>query len=670
MNFSYNWLQSFFKRKLPTPEKLADLLTLHFAEVEEIKKEGEDFVLDIDVKPNRAGDCFSHLGIAREISAITGFAYQEPEVKIREDKELKTKDLVWVEVKNKTACQRYTARVICNVKVGPSPRWIKEKLEVLGQKSINNVVDIANYVMLETGQPLHAFDLDKISDKKLIIRFAKTKEKITTLDNERYDLDKDILVISDSKEPLAIAGIKGGKKAEIDIKTKNIVLESANFNPSIIRKTSKKIDLKTDASWRFEHRIDPNLTEIAINRAAFLIQEIANGNVCQGLIDFYPKKFVSQKILLDLEYVNELLGIKIPKTKTKEILKRLFFKVKDMKNKLLVEVPTFRLDISIPEDLIEEIGRIYGYKKIPATFPISVLIPPKRNLEIFWEDFAKDVLKEAGFSEVYNYSFVSKEDLQIFNFKNPIELENPISEQYQYLRPSLIPNLLKNVQKNQKFFKEIRIFELGKIFKDLKEKRMLTGLMMGDRFFEAKGVVDLLLNKMGIANIYYDQYEPTPEDSEISIWQKGKSAEIKVNGEEIGFLGEISKRILENLKIPRLVIFDIDFEKLSQLATEEQEYQIISPYPAAIRDIAVLVPKEVRVDEVLNIIYDSGGKLIRDVDLFDIYEGEGIPLEKKSLAFHIIYQSDVKTLSSKEIDEIQKKVIEALEKNPNWEVRK
>jgi phenylalanyl-tRNA synthetase beta chain len=234
----------------------------------------------------------------------------------------------------------------------------------------------------------------------------------------------------------------------------------------------------------------------------------------------------------------------------------------------------------------------------------------------------------------------------------------------------LIPNLLKNVQKNQKFFKEIRIFELGKIFKDLKEKRMLTGLMMGDRFFEAKGVVDLLLNKMGIANIYYDQYEPTPEDSEISIWQKGKSAEIKVNGEEIGFLGEISKRILENLKIPRLVIFDIDFEKLSQLATEEQEYQIISPYPAAIRDIAVLVPKEVRVDEVLNIIYDSGGKLIRDVDLFDIYEGEGIPLEKKSLAFHIIYQSDVKTLSSKEIDEIQKKVIEALEKNPNWEVRK
>jgi len=680
MVFSYNWLKDYIKGRLPKPAKLVELLTMNSFEISELKKVDSDFILDIDVLPNRAPDCFSHLGIAREIGAICGLVFKGLTSEIKEDKSLKAKDFVKVEVKNKTACPRYTARVITDVKIESSPKWMRERLKVCGLRSINNVVDIANYVMLETGQPLHAFDGEKLQDSKIIVRFAKAGEKIITLDEEKYDLDKDILVIADAKKPIAIAGIKGGKMPEVDKKTKIIVLEAANFNSKIIRRTSKKIDLKTDASWRFEHGIDPNLTEAAINRAAFLIQKLAHPQagyprITQGLIDKYPQKVLAKRIKLELDYVEKLLGVKIPESKIVKILKSLEFKVLSSKFGILtVEVPTFRLDINIPEDLIEEIGRIYGYQKIPAIFPITTLIPPKRNLEIFWEDTTKNILKEVGFSEIYNYSFISEEDAKDFGFKSKdlIELENPISLEQRYLRPSLIPNLLKNIQKNQKHFSEMRIFELGRVFKLPKtEKNILTGLITGQAFFQLKGVVDLLLNKLGISEIWYDQYQPTPEMSKISIWHPQKCAEIKVDHQEIGFLGEIKSGILEDLKIEgKIVVFDIDFEKLSKLASEEHEFRPIPRFPAAVRDIAVLVPREIMMEEVLNKIEGAGGSVIRDIDLFDIYEGEELPAGKKNLAFHIIYQAEDRTLSSGEIDEIQNKIIKTLEKDPEWQVRK
>ena len=267
MVFSYNWLQSFFKKKLPRPEKLAELLTMHSFETTSHQSSviSHQSVLDIDVLPNRAGDCFSHLGIAREIAAIANLNYRDSISIVKEDKILKAKDYVSIEVKNKEACPRYTARVITDVKVGPSPKWVQERLKVCGLRPINNIVDIANYIMLETGQPLHAFDGQKLEGNKIIVRFAKDRERIVTLDEEKYDLDPDILVIADAKKPVAIAGIKGGMIPEIDKKTKIIVLESANFEPRTIRRGSKKLDLKTDASLRFEHGIDPNLTEMAIN---------------------------------------------------------------------------------------------------------------------------------------------------------------------------------------------------------------------------------------------------------------------------------------------------------------------------------------------------------------------------------------------------------------------
>jgi len=675
MLFSYNWLQLFFKKKLPKPEKLAEILSMHFFEVEEVEKKGNDWTLDVDVLPNRGADCFSHLGVAREISTILGYKLEAPD-KTFEETEGKTKDFIKVEIRSKKDCYRYTAKVITNIKVGPSPVWIKEKLKVLGLKSINNIVDVANYVMLETGQPLHVFDLDKISDRKIIVRRAQKGDRITTLDGEKYALGKDVLVIADNKKPLAIAGIKGGKEAGIDKKTRDIVLESANFNAKTVRKGSKSIDLKTDASWRFEHGIDLNLSKVAIERASHLIQKLAKGKVCKGLVDFYPKKPVVKKIKLDLDYTQSLLGVKLTSSKIKSILKSLGFDIlKSSGSQFLVRVPTFRLDVLIPEDLIEEIGRIYGYENIPLAFPKTALIPAKRNFNIFWENRVKDILKESGFTETYNYSFLSKKQGEIFGHdaSSMIELENPLSAAHQYLRPSLIPNLLKVLEENQKLFKDIRMFEIGKIFIQQKtvEKRMLTGVISGDAFYEAKGIIDLLLNKLGLSDIWYDEYKPTPEESKISIWHPKRCAEIKVGQDEVGFLGEVSSKIVEKLKLKsRVIVFDFDFEKLQKSASEETEFQPISSYPFAVRDIAVLVPRGVLVEAVLNKINIAGGSLITDVDLFDIYEGEEILEGKKNLAFHIIYQAQDRTLSSKEIEEIQNKIIKALDADPEWEVRK
>jgi phenylalanyl-tRNA synthetase beta chain len=664
MKFSFNWLQSFFNKKLPNPERLAEVLTLHSFEVEGIERLGKDFILDIDVLPNRT-DCYSHFGIAREISAILGFKLKEEKWQLKEDKNLKIENFVSIKVIS--GCKRYSARLIFDVKVGESPDWVKERLESCGIKPINNVVDIANYVMLELGQPLHAFDFEKIEKRKIIVRFAKKGEKILTLDDEEYNLGKEILVIADSKKPIAIAGIKGGKETGISEKTKIILLESANFDPVAIRRGSIKLDLKTDASMRFSHGLDPNLTEIAANRAAYLISKICRGKVAKGILDYYPEKVLPKKIKLEIEKVESLLGIKIPKEKILKILKNLGFKINQ---KLIVEVPTFRRDVLIQEDLIEEIGRIYGYDRIENKFPVSALVPPKKNPEIFWENFVKDVLVSLGFTEVYNYSFLSKEDIENFGFEEEaIEIENPASAFYQFLRPSLIPGLIKDVQKNQNEFKEIKIFEIGKIFKNKKEKKALAGLITGDRFFELKGIIDTLLKRMGISNFYFDFHEPSPEESKISIWQIKKSAEIKIDGEEVGFLGEISKKILEKYKIKdKIVAFDIDFEKLANLATEEHEYEPFSIYPAIVRDISVLVPKDVLVEDVMNVIEETAGKLIRDIDLFDIYEE--LEEDRKSLAFHIIFQLKDRAILPEEVENAFQKIVENLEKNPDWEVRK
>ncbi len=675
MIFSYNWLQQYFQDKLPEVKKLGDLLTMHFAEVEEINSAKNDFGIDIDVRPNRATDCFSHWGIARECGAITGNKFNVPEIKVKEESDLIAQDFVKVNIQEPEACPKYVARVMTDIKVGPSPDWLKQRLETCGLQSINNIVDIANYVMLETGQPLHAFDLDKLNKAELIVRYAKENEKITTLDEQNFDLNPNVLVIADQRGPVAIAGIKGGITPAIDKETKTIVLESANFNRLVVRKGSQILKLKTDASLRFEHGFDSGLAEQAINRVVELILEISGGRVAKGIINSTNLESKPKTIKLDLKYVTSLLGVEVSKQEVLKILENLEFEISlDSGDLIEVKVPSFRLDVSMPEDLIEDIGRIYGYDKIPIITPRASLIPPKINLNIFWEEFTKDSLKEFGFNEVYNYSFINKQKLDLFDLDNAIELENPVSDLYQYLVPSLIPNLLSNSKQNLKYFDQIKLFEIGKIFqnKQAKEKRSLTGLATGkDSFYELKGAIDSLTEQMGINDLWYDEVKPTPEQTKKTVWNINRSAEIKIGDQEIGFLGEASQKVLDFYKIKtNVVLFNIDFEKLQKLASEEKQYVPISPYPSATRDLAILVPKQTKVVEILNAINIQGGKLIRDIDLFDIYQGDEIPDQKKNLAFHLIYQAEDRTLQAEEISKLHEKIINSLEKNPDWEVRK
>lgn len=687
MLFSFNWLKEYIEGKLPRVEKLAYHLTMKAFEVSSFskvirKKKLRDFLLEIDILPNRASDCLSYLGIAREISTILNLKFNPPKFKLKEFKKERTKDWIKIKIKDKENCLRYTGRVVKNIKVGPSPKEIKERIEILGFNSINNIVDILNYVMLEMGQPLHAFDLDKIEGREIVVRKARNGEKIETLDGKKYNLTDKILIIADKKEPLALAGIKGGKKAEITSETKNILIESANFNSLSIRKSRQFLNLQTDASLRFEHGIDIDLTEKAIDRAVYLIQKYCGGKILKGKVDLIFQRPLPKIIKLSFEKLEKLSGVKISKNKVLEIFKNLEFKIlKKDREAVFLKIPSFRKDIEREEDLIEEIVRIYGLEKIPERLPSFPLLPSKRNENIFWENIVKNFLKEMRLTEVYNYSFFGEREAKFFPLEKIIEVKNPQSEKFKYLRCSLIPNLLRNIKENLRYFEEVKIFELGKIFLKEKnkilEKRNLTGAISrrGDQketlFYETKGILDSLFEELGIPDYFYDEYKISPADSPSFLWDFKNSAEIKVDNKKIGFLGEINREILKKFDIlENVIIFDIDFEKLQREAIEEVEYRPVSLFPSVIRDIAILVPLETKVIELLNIINSIGGELIRDVDLFDLYEGEPLPEGKKNVAFHIVYQARDRTLTSKEVEELHQKIIKAIEKNPNWEVRK
>lgn len=837
MKVSLNWLKDYIDIKIPLP-KLADLLTKHSFEVAAVEKVGSDYVMDIEVLPNRAHDCLSHVGVAREISALLKTKLKRKEPKVKEDKKLSVKNYLAIKIEEPELCRRYTGRVILGVKVGPSPKWLKDRLEAIGQKSINNIVDATNYAMFEFGQPLHAFDLDKIhpanyeskrvAHKTIIVRRAKKGEKITTLDDEIYELNDNVLIIADEKEPLAIAGIKGGRKAEIDKNTKNIILESANFEPANIRRTSRTLGLRTESSLRFEHEITPHLAEVAIERLAELIQQAAGGKIAKGKIDEYVKKPIPYFIAVRPCEVERILGAEIPEKEIIEIFNRFGFGVKKISpleiilktakgllgkpykygasvtfdapnlfdcssfisycfsragiqlhrlsveqfiydgvaaNKtellpgdlvfskgkkpyfyketpkgvghvgiylgngkvvhasssrgvvieplakslafkewrgakrilsgrsdlLLAKIPPERLDLRIKEDLVEEIARIHGYENISAKLPSASLAVPKRNDLLFWERMAKDALAGAGFDEIYNYSFVGEKDAENAGF-NPakiVSLLNPASDEKKFLRPTLLINLIKNVGDNFRFFDEARIFEIGKIFGKngtLAEKRTLAGVracktakdLKGREFYELKGVIDALFDGLGIADHGYaesseyvrgNDFEPRSAEAPRDFWREGRSAEIKIGDKHIGYLGEINPLVLENYDIKTPVAgFEIDFEILASLAEEKYVYYPISKYPAVVRDLAILTPLEIRVEDVLNVVENVGGPLLQDVDLFDIYEGENLPEGMKSLAFRLTFQSKERTLSDEEVGAIIAKIVNAL-RQKEWEVR-
>ena len=688
MKYSYLWLKEYVPQ-IPEPKKLVELLTMRAFEVESCEKSGNDYVLDIKVLPNRAFDCLSHRGMAREIGAISNSKVKSQKSKVIENKNFKIKDFLEIEVQDKKLCSRYSARVVVDVKVCDSPKWMQERLIACGLRPINNVVDITNYVMLEYGQPMHAFDLEKILGGKIIVRRAEKGEKIGTLDNEKKELNENILIIADAKDPIAIAGIKGGEKAEIGEKTTKIVLESANFEPISTRKSAKNLNLRTDASIRFENGVDVNLATEALDIAAALIADLCNGKIVSGIVDELSTKPKEASTAVAHSHIESLLGVEIKQKDILDIFRRLDLPTKVIKKKgdvfYEVFVPSRRNDLNTPEDLIEEIGRLCGYENISAKMPVSVLIPSVKNEELINEEKAKNIMAGAGYSEVYNYSLISQDQKDVFGLQNVIGPRYPLSQDHKYLRPTLIVRLLGNIEDNAKYFKEARIFEIGKVFqvkgKNIEEKKMIAGafykrgVKAEDLFREMKGVVDLFLKKMGVPDFKYYEIEKDGKiitrQPDIAAMFYPKRAQVKIGDREIGFVGEVNKGCLGANKaffdadIPSAA-FELDFDTINELIEEEIAYQAPSKYPAIERDLSVVVPQETKVDDVLNVIDNASGPLAINIDLEDMPYDYG---DGKSLTFRLVFQSWEKTLTDAEVNKIMEKIIGVVE-GEGWEIRK
>ncbi|MFA6376640.1 MAG: phenylalanine--tRNA ligase subunit beta [Candidatus Paceibacterota bacterium] len=675
MLFSYEWLQSFFEKKLPEPKVLEDLIIRHSFEVESVKKSGKDFIFDIAILSNRP-DCFSHIGIAREIGAVLGIKPVFPKAKKAKAKgAVMAKSLLDVKLEDSVACRRYTAMMVSGIKVGPSPKWVQERLEACGMRAINNVVDATNYVMLETGQPLHAFDFDKLQNvssksklKKIIVRRASEGENIEVLGDKKFKLTADALLIADEGGSLALAGIKGGKRAEISEKTTTIVIESANFDPRVIRRTSRGIGLQTDASLRYEHCLDPNETENAALRVAEIVGKSGGGQVFAGMIDRYPSPVKPKRFILDMENVESLLGVQIQSARIKKILEALGFSVRKGKG-LSMEIvsPTRRVDVTMPVDLVEEIGRIGGYENVMAQLPVVSILPPGKNYAWQWKNRAKDALAAAGYSEVRNYTFVCENDNRVFGFagSNILEVRNPVNLDLRFMRPSLLINLLKNVKKNASQA-QLRQFEIGKIFgANLRmEPTMLAGFDAHGTFFEMKGALEFACRNMGIGD-----FKAIPLGAGVdSLFDADQSARFFANGKEIGIGGKISSEITEKLGIEPVFAFELSMDVLVVIATEKIKYEPLSIYPQAIRDLSVDVPVRIAAASVAEAATRADNlKLIKDVE---IPESPYISGGKKNILFKFHLHSDKKTLDSNEISVWQEKTIAAIEKNPEWHVKK
>lgn len=681
MKFSYNWIKEFVP-KVPSPEKLADLILMHAFEVESIEKIGNDYVLDIKVLPNRIADASGHIGMAREIAAILNAQIVLPKISLKELKNKKTSSVIRVEIADKNLCQRYIARVIENVEVKASPGWLKQRLEVCGLRSINNIVDATNYVMLETGQPLHAFDFEALQGekKKITVRTARAGEKITTLDGQECSLDSRMLVIADNDRALAIAGIKGGTAAEITDTTQTIVLEAARFEGPSIRKTSQALNIRTDASARFSVGLDSELAAQAMERVAAIIQQIAGGAILMGAVDVYPKKEPAKQILVRPEYVQRLLGVQLRENEMINILKRLGCAVIKRKGSLVVTPPSVRRDLNIEEDFIEEIGRIYGYIHIESQHPLGELVPPEFNDKLYAREQTRDMLAGLGFHETYNYSFVGEKDIITFGDTRAdyLELANPTRPEFAYLRKSLLPGMFRNAVDNFKYQPTVKMFEVGRVFEAFpehqhKERENVSGVLAhkaksqkAETFFELKGALTTFFERLGLSVWFDDQ--PSLGGAVLHPY---RSARIKVEQETLGVMGEAHPALLQHLGIKgEIAVFEIYLESLSRLLIKEKEFRPISRYPSITRDIAILVPAETRVVEVEDIIENTAGPLLIDSDLFDLYESEEIGEDRKSFAFRLVFQAADRTLKDEEVEAIMQQITKTLEQNLEWEVRK
>ncbi len=657
MKVPLSWLKEYIDIKLSSQE-LAHRLTMAGVEVSHIQKSGKNTILELDLTTNR-GDCASIIGVAREVSALINKPLKLPKIN-KEDK--RKKGIIKVEIKDRKGGPRYTGRVIENVRVKSSPPWLKECLKSMGIKPINNVVDITNYVLFETGQPLHAFDLNKIKEKKIIVRRAKEGEKITTLDGRKRILDKSILVIADGKRAIALAGIMGGENTQVTNKTRNILLESAYFDPIVVRRGSKKINLFTESSYRFERDVDPEGVITASRRARDLILKLAGGEEV-AFVDrnFLPRK--PKRITLRRERVNALLGTRLSWNQMKGMLKKLGFKIKGGS----VEVPSHRRDITREIDLIEEIARIHGYHRIPSALPGGKITSYSQEPLETLAPRIKEILIACGLREVINYGFISLEEGKRMGFapREIIKLTNPLTERQNVMRPNLIPGLLKNLIHNLNQGNSIvKVFELGRVFSPKKEQMALGALLSGEGdLYDLKGILETLCEELAIPS-------PRIGSASLPFLLPGREGEILIANRKVGLLGEMDPKVLSYFGTEeRAFVFELDLEEFL-LSRRAKRFRELPKYPAIVRDIALSLPEKITSEEIVQTIYSLGGELVEGVEFFDLYRGTQIPSGHKGLAYSISYRAKNRTLKDEEIKRLHQRISLGLEKRLGARIRK
>ena len=643
----------------------------------------DDYIYKLDLTPNYAR-CLGMIGIARELEALQGDKkLKYPVIEIKESNE-DIAEIVAIEIKDEDLCPRYTGQIIKNVKIGPSPLWMQQRLNAGGVRPINNVVDITNYVMLEYNQPLHAFDFDKISGCKVIVRRAEEGEKLITLDDQERELNSEMLVIADSTNAIGLAGVMGGANSEISEETTTIFLESAFFDPVTIRKTARALGLPSEASHRFERGIDIERVLEAGRRAAYLMQEYAGGQVANGAIDVYPQPYQAREISLEISYVNQLLGVTLSISEIEEMLLKLKFSVERENNETLkVLVPGFRYDVEREADLVEEVARMYGYNNIPVKKPASKQ-QGERNLKQVFEDISRERITAAGLDELINFSLAGEEDYQILRLPDNSELynwvrvKNPLNEAYAVLRTSLIPGILDVLSKNAKRqIEKMHVFELGNVFfnenGEYQEYTKLAGASMGYEkdcwnsgaadFFYLKGVMESYFEHIGLGDVEFKAVS-------LPYLHPGRSAEISVGRENIGFLGEVYPDIIEKLDLKeKTAVFQLDFERILDKAKLFTSYVELPRYPASERDLAVMTTRDISAYDLLKEIRKNGGSLLKEAALFDLYQGDQIPIDKKSLAFKLVFQARDKTLRDEEVSILVEKIIKTLEEKFDAKIR-
>lgn len=627
----------------------------------------DDKIIEFEITNNRP-DCLSILGIAREAAATFGLKMKYPSEEVS-GKDGEASDYISASVKDADLCLRFAIRVIKDVKIKNSPSWMQERLLKAGVRPINNIVDITNYVMLETGQPMHAYDLDMLENKEIVVRRAEKDEKVTTLDENERNLDDSILVIADGKKAIGIAGIMGGYNSEIKEDTRTIAFECANFDAVNIRLSSKKLGLRTEASSRFEKGLDMEIVSLAMNRACHLVEMLDAGEVVGGTIDIYPAKKEKRMVTLRSDRVKWLLGVDIPIARVKRMLESLEFEVAG-EEVLEIKVPTFRDDVTMEADLIEEIARLYGYNNIPSKLMDTTFTQGGRDAKQQIRNIVRDNMEAQGLYEAYTYSFVSPAVFNQINLKaeNPlrkaIKILNPLGEEQSIMRTTMIPNILEVISRNyNRKIVEGMFYELSKVYlsedlplKDLAYERdtLTIGIYGNVDFYDLKGIIE---NMLSILNI--SKYRVLPSNHES--FHPGRTAELLINNKRIGYLGEIHPDVLDNYDIPsRVYIAELDFEEIFRQIDLTIKYKPLPKYPSIERDIAVVVAEEVTAGQIEEIIRNKGGRLVDEVKLFDIYRGSQIEEGYKSMAYSIVYRSDEKTLTEEDITKVHNKILNSL----------